>query len=189
MQEQLEQLASQLDALRDENGELKRQMAEVRDRSAAQLAAVSDRAMAQNAVQLMQVTGTKGWVAGLSKALQTAGYAFQPQHLQGIDIGRLQALLTDGRQRVWDDLDICPRTAPLQGARQCTYKRWFRKPSWAGASPLTLPLTPAALQRFLRFRTGCHGLPKDIGSQSGVPRHQRVCQLCGTGFGDEMPGL
>ena len=46
--------------------------------------------MAQDAVQLMQVTGTKGWVAGLSKALQTAGYAFQPQHLQGIDIGRLQ---------------------------------------------------------------------------------------------------
>ena len=29
-------------------------------------------------------------------------------------------------------------------------------------------------------------LPKDIGSQFGVPRHQRVCQLCGTGFGDEM---
>ena len=70
------------------------------------------KAMAQDAVQLMQVTGTKGWVAGLSKALQTAGYAFQPQHLQGIDIGRLQALITDGRQRVWDDLDICPRTAP-----------------------------------------------------------------------------
>ena len=42
------------------------------------------------------------------------------------------------------------------------------------------------MQRLVRFRTGCHGLPKDIGSQSGVPRHQRVCQLCGTGFGDEM---
>ena len=54
----------------------------------------------------------------------------------------------------------------------------------AGASPLTLPLTPAAMQRFLRFRTGCHGLPENVGSQSGVPRHQRVCQLCG--FGDEM---
>ena len=39
------------------------------------------KAMAQDAVQLMQVTGTKGWVAGLSNALQTAGYAFQPQHL------------------------------------------------------------------------------------------------------------
>ena len=68
----------------------------------------------------------------------------------------------------------------------CTYERWFRKPSWAGASPLTSPLTHAAMQRFLRFRTGYHGLPKDIGSQSGVPRHQRVCQLCGTDFGDEM---
>ena len=34
------------------------------------------KAMAQDAVQIMQVTGTKGWVAGLSKALQTAGYAF-----------------------------------------------------------------------------------------------------------------
>ena len=103
------------------------------------------KAMAQDVVHLMQVTGTTGWVAGLSKALQTAGYAFQPRHLQGIDIGRLQALLTDGRQRVWDDLDICPRTAPSQGARKCTYERWFRKPSWAGASLLTLPLTHAAI--------------------------------------------
>ena len=101
-------------------------------------------------------------------------------------IGRLQALLTDGRQSVLCDFDICPGTAPSQGARKCTYERWFRKPSWAGASPMTLPLTHAAMQRFLRFRTGCHGLPKDVGSQSGVPRHQRVCQLCGTGFGDEM---
>ena len=25
-----------------------------------------------------------------------------------------------------------------------------------------------------------------VGSQSGVPRHQRVCQLSGTRFGDEM---
>ena len=58
--------------------------------------------------------------------------------------------------------------------------------TWAAASPLTLPLTHAAMQRFLRFRTGFHGLPKEIGSQSGVPRHQRVCQLYGTGFGDEL---
>ena len=142
-------------------------------------------------LRLSQMTGTKGWVAGLSKALQTAGYAFQPQHLHSIDNGELQSLLRGGRQRIWDDLDICPRTAPSQGARKCTYARWFRKPFWAGTSPLTLPLTHAAMQRLLRFRTGCHGLPKDIGSQSDVPRHQRVCQLCGTGFGDEMhpPGL
>ena len=139
-----------------------------------------------HALRLSQMTGTKGWVAGLSKALQAAGYAFQPQHLHSIDIGQLQSLLRGGWKRIWDDLDICPRTAPSQGARKCTYARWFRKPFWAGTSPLTLPLTHAAMQRLLRFRTGCHGLPKDIGSQSGVPRHQRVCQLCGTGFGDEL---
>ena len=34
------------------------------------------KAMAQDAVRLSQMTGTKGWVAGLSKALQAAGYAF-----------------------------------------------------------------------------------------------------------------
>ena len=31
-----------------------------------------------------------------------------------------------------------------------------------------------------------HRLPKDIGSQAGVPRHQRLCQLCGADYGDEM---
>ena len=36
------------------------------------------KAMAQDAVRLSQMTGTEGWVAGLSKALQAAGYAFQP---------------------------------------------------------------------------------------------------------------
>ena len=97
-------------------------------------------------------------------------------------IGPLQTQLRGGRQRIWDDHDISPRTAPSQGARKCTYARWFRKPSWA--SPLTLPLTHAAMQRLLRFRTGYCGLPKDIGSQSGAPR--RLCQLCGTGFADEM---
>ena len=106
--------------------------------------------------------------------------------MQEIDIGQLQGMLRNGRQHVWDGLDVCPRTAPSQGARVCTYGRWFRKPSWAGASLLRLPLTHTAMQRVLRFRTGCHGLPKDVGSQHGVPRHQRVCELCGTGFGDEM---
>ena len=49
------------------------------------------KAMAQDAVRLSQMTGTKGWVAGLSKALQAAAYAFQPQHLHSIDIGHIWA--------------------------------------------------------------------------------------------------
>ena len=144
------------------------------------------KAIAQDAVDLMQVRRTKGWLAGLSEALQAAGYEFQPQQLECIDIGQLRSLLRDGRDNAWDGLDICPRTAPSRGAKQCTYGRWFRRPAWSAASPLKLPLTHAAMQRFLRFRTGCHGLPKDIGSQTGVPRRQRLCQLCGADYGDEM---
>ena len=47
------------------------------------------KAMAQDAVRLMQVAGAKGWVAGLSKALRIAKYAFQPEQLQDIDISQL----------------------------------------------------------------------------------------------------
>ena len=59
-------------------------------------------------------------------------------------------------------------------------------PSHLPTSPLFLWKTTDTVARESRCGPGCHGLPKDIGSQSGVPRHQRVCQLYGTGFGDEM---
>ena len=65
-------------------------------------------------------------MAGLGpEALQTAGYALQPQQVQGSDTGQLQGLPTDGWQRVWYDIDVCPRTAPLQGARNCAYEWWL----------------------------------------------------------------
>ena len=38
-------------------------------------------------MQLMQVTGTRGWVAGLSKALQTAGYAFIRSTFRALTLG------------------------------------------------------------------------------------------------------
>ena len=45
------------------------------------------KAMAQDVVHLMQVTGTKGWVAGLSTALQRAGYAFQRSTFRALTLG------------------------------------------------------------------------------------------------------
>ena len=33
---------------------------------------------------------------------------------------------------------------------------------------------------------GVSGVPKDAGSHTSMPRHQRVCQLCGTNFGDDL---
>ena len=41
------------------------------------------------------------------------------------------------------------------------------------------------MQRLLRFRTGCHGLPSDVGGHQAVPRHQRICPFCADGLGDE----
>ena len=60
------------------------------------------------------------------------------------------------------------------------------RPAWRASSVLQLPLTQGSMQRLLRFRTGCHGLPRDVGGHSGVPRHQRICPLCAGGLGDEM---
>ena len=36
------------------------------------------------------------------------------------------------------------------------YGQWYRKAFWADASPLTLHLTHAAMQRLLRFHKGRH---------------------------------
>ena len=34
---------------------------------------------------------------------------------------------------------------------------------------------------------GCHNLPRDVGSRNAVPRSQRTCQICNSGFpGDEL---
>ena len=132
-------------------------------------------------------TFLKGWLADLSEALQAAGYDFQLQQHEGIDIGQLRGLQRDRRDTAWDSLGhLTTHSSYPQGAKQCTYGRCFRRPAWNAASPLKLPLTHAAMQHFLRFRAGYHGLPKAIGSQTNVPRRQRLCQLCGADCGDEM---
>ena len=48
-------------------------------------------------------------------------------------------------------------------------------------------MAPAAhVRSLLRFRTGCHGLPRDLGSRAQVPRSQRLCTLCHDGPGDYL---
>ncbi len=53
-------------------------------------------------------------------------------------------------------------------------------------SLLDLPLSMRCMHRFLRFRMGCHKLPRDTGCLLGVPRQDRICMMCQQGvLGDE----
>ena len=88
---------------------------------------------------------------------------------------------------VWHDLDFCPRTCPSHKSRLCTYNAWFaRLDGSARKSVLSLPLSAKCVRQLLRFRMGCHGLPRDTGSWARIPRADRVCALCGpASLGDE----
>ena len=68
------------------------------------------------------------------------------------------------RDAVWDNLDICPWTSPTEDSCLCTYKNWFARPAGChDRSFLDLPLSMRSMQRLLRFRMGCHKLPRDTG--------------------------
>ena len=86
-------------------------------------------------------------------------------------------------------LDICPRTCPSALFRCCTYARWFARPSNVQSrSLLDIPVSAACMRGLLRFRMGCHHLPRDEGSwaRPQVPRLERICRLCATNaLGDE----
>ena len=40
-----------------------------------------------------------------------------------------------------------------------------------------MPLSASRLQQVLKFRMGCHGLPRDSGSLAGVSRANSICQI------------
>lgn len=102
-----------------------------------------------------------------------------------LDVERVCQLL-DGKA-VWQNLHICPRTCPSNNARLCTYKAWCARPdSCSRKSYVNLSLSASCLRKVLKFRMGCHGLPRNSGSWAGVPRVDRVCSFCGAGsMGDE----
>ena len=106
-----------------------------------------------------------------------------------IDITALRHHIVQLRDSVWGGLDICPRTCPSALSRCCTYARWFARPSNVHArSLLDIPVSAACMRGLLRFRMGCHHLPRDEGSwaRPQVPRLERFCRLCATNaLGDE----
>ena len=132
--------------------------------------------------------GYHNWVAGIARALHAVQYPFDVQAgaLPQIDIPCLQHKLSAAHDMQWQGLDDSPRLAPSRGARLCTYVRWFARPSSSGLNISRLPVSARIVKRLLRFRTGCHGLPRDVGGWDGTARQDRVCTLCHGGIGDEQ---
>ena len=81
-----------------------------------------------------------------------------------------------------------PRTCPMDNMpRLCTYHAWFARPTTTHRKTIfRLALSNKCVQALLRFRLGCHNLPRDVGSRTAVPRSQRFCTVCHVGQpGDE----
>ena len=105
--------------------------------------------------------------------------------LERIDIGEFQEFLDCRDGKLWENLDVCPRTC-TDRVRMCTYYRWFARPVIGKGSFLRIPLSARDMRRVLGFRMGCHKLPVEVGRRQNIPRHQRVCDRCNSGaVGDE----
>ena len=132
------------------------------------------------------------WLGGLRRALRGLGYPLPPGGgaLLPVSLGAVAALRRAAAAARWALAAPCPRTAPRVGARLCTYSRWFLALSGPGGAVLRLAVPLAVLRDFLRFRTGCHGLPRDVGSRGHgpayVPRRSRLRPMCRAGPGDAL---
>ena len=121
------------------------------------------------------------WAACVSKAVRGTGY--DPSIRQGamdhhdVDLQVLSSHLRQRKDAVWECLNICPRTCPTEKSRLCTYKNWFPRPAGRHGRSLSLEdlwtFLCACMQRLLRFRMGCHKLPRDTGCWLHVPRLNR----------------
>ena len=133
----------------------------------------------------------RNWAWSMFKAIRATGYelSIRVDAMDMIDITALRHHIVQQRDSVWGGLDICPRTCPSTLSRCCTYARWFARPSNVRAcSLLDIPVSAACMRSLLRFRMGCHHLPRDEGSwaRPQVPRLERTCRLCATNtLGDE----
>ena len=129
----------------------------------------------------------KNWAWSLHKALQKLGYSLDIacNTMDKICMAQVTQALQAQLDAQWEGVAFCPRTCATQGARLCTYERWFTP--FTPRSCLKIPVSAKTLRLFLRFRTGCHNLPVDHGRRgTRVPRLQRFCQLCNTQtIGDE----
>jgi hypothetical protein len=145
--------------------------------------------IALDACQAAITSNVKNWAWAMFRGVRDMGYdmVISATDMLSLDVQRIRQLLDGQVTAVWQHLDYCPRTCPSNKARLCTYQAWCARPdSCHRKSYVHLPLSATCLRQVLRFRMGCHGLPRDSGSWAGLPRVDRVCKFCGAGsMGDE----
>ncbi len=145
--------------------------------------------VALHACRAAMTKSVKNWAYYMFKGIRQLGYdlTIRIDALDFIDMGKVKQLLARRQTAIWQQLDFCPRTCPSSKARLCTYACWFDQLPGLQRQPLlSLPLSVRCMHRFLRFRMGCHSLPRDVGSWTGVPRADRFCTLCdSSALGDE----
>jgi hypothetical protein len=131
--------------------------------------------------------GATNWASSFAKALEDIDYPFvlSVGEMDPVDPHLVRHLLAQQQSKFFvpTDDNPDPRTCPSQGVIVCTYARWFQQPTWARnrIPPVRLSLPPKSLRLFLRFRSGCSGLPVDTGRRrrpTPIPRAQRFCLKC-----------
>lgn len=145
--------------------------------------------IALDACRAAITSNVKNWAWAMFRGVRGLGYdmVISATEMAYLDVRRIRQLLDTKANVVWQDLDYCPRTCPSHKSRLCTYNAWCARPdSCRRKAYVHLPLSATCLRQVLKFRMGCHGLPRDCGSWAGVPRVDRVCRFCGVGsMGDE----
>ena len=139
-----------------------------------------------HAVRKTLSTQTAQEVIALNNVVNKLGYVFQldVSMPQRIELIRVLELLAKHAEDKWQDLDVCPRTCPSNGASLVKYLRWFAPPNQVPPRTyLALHLGVMKSRTVLRFRLGAAKRPINAPSRD---RQDRTCRCCQLGaLGDE----
>ena len=109
-------------------------------------------------------------------------FALRCDTLDMVDLGCVRELLSRRLQQPFQNLGVSPRPCPSPRAMY-VYICMLVCKAQHGFSLLPKACSPyststSALRVFLRFCSGGHELPSNLGRRTGVPRLQRFCTKC-----------
>ena len=159
---------------------------------AAALAASLHRWIALASCRSAVARNVHNWAWSFFRGVRVCGYVLdiRVDDLDPIAEAAFNAYLSDvhdaswqGLVDTWQGLSVNPRTCPRENMpRLCTYNACFARPATIHRRTIfRLALSNKCVQTLLRFRLGCHNLPRDVRSRTAVPRSQKICPVCHVG--------